>query len=420
MVSALDTPRIPRHEGYESETTDISESEQEGHAVCVAWAPSTVRAGSGITYDLSALDGDSGPRALLGLIGRFEVAGCRQVIGPNGYYYFDLSERVQVHIGSSLSTCTCSASKARPDVACQHIFWVLDQLHGYYNSQRTQFGVPLARNGSSPALTPIQTLLTGRLDILAPHLGWPYERDGADTVVPTMSRQETVCDILSAFRADTLTEEFRADLMAETQGDSRSSRTPEQCVMQGDLEATLFGLAAHDDAVYASLCKAMPRGACAAIYFDKVHERLRRLFADFDRSSSRPPSAMSIEKTLDTIRRHAERIEHNLAMRGSVAAQGAAKTLVYLLDEITRRAEGTESIDPATVGPGKQQNNSLYYRLIGDPAGGFFLLDALAQVAPSSLRQFHGQLGVVLHRLREYHAPRAYIHRFTDLMGTIE
>lgn len=74
---------------------------------------------------------------------------------------------------------------------------------------------------------------------------------------------------MSAFNKITLPEVFRPDLVEI----ARQVRKPEQCVVQGDFEATMFRLAVHDDDVYFSLSKAMPAGACAAIYFDKILQK---------------------------------------------------------------------------------------------------------------------------------------------------
>ena len=81
-----------------------------------------------------------------------------------------------------------------------------------------------------------------------------------------MTRTEKVRDIFSAFNR-TLPEDTRRDLTETTE----QARTAEECVVQGDFEATMFRLAMHDDGVFNSLCKAMPAGACAAIYLSLIH-----------------------------------------------------------------------------------------------------------------------------------------------------
>lgn len=80
---------------------------------------STVRAQSGITYDLRHLDTESEARALVGLTGQFEVVNCRT---SDSGYDFQLLDRPRVHIGSDSPRCTCSTFQRRPEVACHHIF----------------------------------------------------------------------------------------------------------------------------------------------------------------------------------------------------------------------------------------------------------------------------------------------------------
>lgn len=81
---------------------------------------STVRAQSGITYDLRHLDSASVARALVGLNGQFEVVNCHHT--SDSGHDFQLLDRPRVHIGSDSPTCTCSTFQARPEVACHHIF----------------------------------------------------------------------------------------------------------------------------------------------------------------------------------------------------------------------------------------------------------------------------------------------------------
>lgn len=80
---------------------------------------STVQATSGITYDLTDLDSDSGAKAVVGLTGEFDLVEC---VGVEGGYDFQLSEQPRVHVGLDRDTCSCSTFQRQPDAACQHIF----------------------------------------------------------------------------------------------------------------------------------------------------------------------------------------------------------------------------------------------------------------------------------------------------------
>lgn len=180
----------------------------------------------------------------------------------------------------------------------------------------------------------IEGLLKGNLEMVADQLNWQYTRSEAEG---GMSRPQNVRDIMSAYRPAVLPDEFRLDLL----DDAGQTRTPEQCVVQGDFEATMFRLAVHDDAVYSSLCKAMPPGARAAIYFDKMQERTRRLLADFDRYSQTGQAAgaptMDVREVVDELGRNVHRIRENIVARAPHGMEGAAKTLVTLLEDICNR-----------------------------------------------------------------------------------
>lgn len=261
---------------------------------------------------------------------------------------------------------------------------------------------------------------------------------------------------MSAFDPVTLPEDFRLDLVES----EAQHRTPEQCVVQGDFEATIFRLAVHDDAVYQSLCKAMPPGACAAIYFDKVQERSRKLLADFDRycrTGSAPTATaaaavpLDVNDVIEQLRDHVARIQRNIVMRAPHGSEGAAKALVTLLEQICNR--NTDPLEGNTWGLGSfhgedEDERNLYYQLIGRmddegdvgggggggdddddddesmgttmqqqrPGRGFFVLDALEMLPASDVLPFQGILRAILQRLEVNRAPRPYILKLSALI----
>ncbi|KKK22774.1 hypothetical protein AOCH_005623 [Aspergillus ochraceoroseus] len=331
--------------------------------------PRTVVHGkSGISYDLSQLDASAEARALVGLTTRFEVLSC--------------------------------------------------------SVSRTGDGHPCT-------LTRIERLLAGQLETVAVQLNWPYVRSEFEG---GMSRAQKVRDIMSAFSTSILPEEFRPDLIDDDDDDDRSSsstghphhppRTPEQCVVQGDFEATMFRLAVHDVNVFASLCKAMPAGACAAIYFDKVQQQSRKLLLDFDRSCHPaaapsppppppPPTPRKIEAMTSALatqlQENVARIQRNLALRAPHGMEGAAKALVTLLEEICRRNK--DALDGGSTRwgrasfPGEREEEeeeededqrNLYQQL------------------------FREKLRALLHKNEVNRAPRAYILKLAALVRAAE
>ncbi|KAL5336071.1 hypothetical protein BJX70DRAFT_373787 [Aspergillus crustosus] len=421
-----------------------------------------VRASSGIIYDLdaSSLDPESESRALLGLTMDFDVLFCGSMRGGNGYE-FVFEEQVCVQIGvdegvggnESEYRCTCAVFRARRGVACHHIFWLLDQLQGLFASRYSSLlpsRVLLKSDGHAQGFMRIERLLstpapetsTVTLETLAGRLGWAYVRSAPEGA---MSRTQRVRDILSAFDTDILPEEFRVDLVEDegrVETDLRSytttlepsikRRTPEQCVVQGDLEATIFRLTVHDDHVFTSLCKAMPPGACAAIYFDKIQERIRRLLADYDKfcknygapNEEQPLLRDTSTTLLVTLRKHTINIRKNIHTRSPHGLQGAAKALITLLEEISIRDKdvlhGNLYDQTSFSGEDKDgDHRNLYHQFIWNTdnevetdtsASGYFILEVLEDLARmEDLFPFRDRLEAILHRVEVNRAPRDFI-----------
>lgn len=278
-------------------------------------------------------------------------------------------------------------------------------------------------NGHSPQFPRVERLLDGKLETVAERLNWQYS---ASEEQGGMSRPQKVRDIMSAFSTVTLPEDFRLDLVEETS----QSRTPEQCVVQGDFEATMFRLAVHNDAVYTSLCKAMPPGACAAIYFDKVQEKTRKLLADFDRyclTGQTPADGTSVEvgSVVNDLQRNVNRIQANVIARAPHGTEGAVKTLITLLEDICNRdrdaLDGNRWGQASFQGEDEDQRN-LYQQLIGkaDDTREYFVLDALEHIPPTDLHQFCGKMGSILHRNEVNRGPKSYILKLGALVRIAE
>ncbi|KXG47267.1 Zinc finger, SWIM-type [Penicillium griseofulvum] len=387
----------------------------------------SVLAPSGITYDLSQLDSESEARAFVGLTGRFDVVNCRST--PAGYD-FQLSDRPQVHIGSDSSTCTCPVFQDRPDGACQHIFWLVDQLHSCFLPAPRSAEVTLAPDGRPDRLPRIEDLLKGNLMSVAAQLKWQCLRDEEGG----MTRTERVRDIFSAFSKRTLPEDTRRDLTETIE----QARTAEQCVVQGDFEATMFRLAVHDDAVFNSLCKAMPPGACAAIYFDKVQDQSRRLLNDFDRYCTTgelpadpvtPGLGIEVDDVVTQLQRSVSRIAANITARAPHGSEGAAEALVSLLESVVARnndpLEGNPLGRQSFHGEDEDQRN-LYHLLIGsvesdsETDARHFVLNALDALPPVDLHQCANRLRDILRKIEVNRAPKPYLLHLGALIRTAE
>lgn len=241
-----------------------------------------------------------------------------------------------------------------------------------------------------------------------------------------MSRAQKARDIISAFETITLPEDFRLDLLDSVE----QPRTPEQCVVQGDLQATMLRLAMHDDNVYTSLCKAMPSGATAAIYFDKALENCRRVLTDFDRycRTGQPPAdgtAVGLDHVITTLQQSIIRIHDNIAARAPNGIEGATKALVTLLEDISNRnkdaLDGNRWGAVSFQGEDEDQRN-LYHQLIGkeDESEEFPLLDALELFSGAELHPYAPRLRALLQKNEVFPAPRPFIIRLSSVVRAAE
>ncbi|KAL2857846.1 hypothetical protein BJY01DRAFT_242259 [Aspergillus pseudoustus] len=420
---------------------------------------SAVRSSAGLTYDLtqSALDTETKARAIIGLTSHFEVRWCSSsltgwefVMGNEAHVCIGVDSARPTDGRDNSYTCTCAVFRARTDVACYHIFWLLDQLRNYFAAsiQTPSNPIPTSyipcSDGYAQRLPQIEPRIeylidrdpngSATLEIIADRLKWPYIRSKKEGA---MTRVQRVRDILSAFSADVLPEEFRVDLVEvdedEEQVPSRIRRSPEQCVVQGDFEATLFRLAVHDNEVFASLCKAMPPGACAAIYFDKMLDRSRKLLQDFDRfcrDYGRPGNDsmnnnVTVHNVVETIQRSVDDIHENILCRDPHGKLGAVKALVTLLEDISNRNK--DALDNNKYGRTSfahedQDTRNIYQQLIGktDEIRTYFILDALQSLTGTDLHQFKDQLRAILDKNEVNRAPRAYILKLRVLVRAAE
>ncbi|CRG89830.1 hypothetical protein PISL3812_06869 [Talaromyces islandicus] len=402
---------------------------------------SMVRSQSQLVYDIESLELDSRARAMAGLHGRFDMVYCR---ADPAFFEFQLTERPRIRVRERGAECTCSEYENRPDMACRHIFWLVDQV---YETVSPHTPLPLSKDGVSPSLPPLHSLLHDRLEMVAGEMQWHFipettasseSSPETTTITTAMSRQDKVRDIMSAFSEDTLPADFRRDL-AET---TTEPRTPEQCVVQGDFEATVFRLAVHDDNVYASIRKAMPAGACAAIFFDKVQKQSRNLLLGFDeyrRTGRLPPGRQSLEvkEVAAELQRHVDQIRINLASRIPYGTEGAAEALLALLQDVSAR--NIDAFEQSPWGrqapPGEDEDDrNLYEQLIGqanggssgvgggggggttETEGGFFVLDVLESLPAAVLASYIPNLNDILGKVEINRAPALFVRKLKSLI----
>lgn len=304
----------------------------------------------------------------------------------------------------------------------------MDQLHRGLLPQRPPPGVLLSNSGFCPTFPPMHNLIDDELETLANKAEWPYvpgqeSASGSSTDSGIgMGRQQKARDILSAFNEKVIPEEFRQDIH-ET---SDLVRTPEQCVVQGDFEATMFRLAVHDDNVYSSLRKVMPAGACAVIFFDKLQKKSRKLLTDFDAycESGKPRSdgtRLEVSVVVKELFHIVEQIESNIVARAPHGSKGAGELLVGMLTELcSRNFDAMEGSSWGRKVPAQEDEDdrNLYEQLIGqtDESRGFFILDALEYIPSSVILEWKPRLMLALEKLERNRAPAPYIRKLQSLI----
>lgn len=276
--------------------------------------------------------------------------------------------------------------------------------------------MPLSNDVRSPENPRIQLALQNNIQAVAVQLQCPYDSGGAEEDV---SHFHKVKDTISAFDENTLPEDFRPDLV----DDSNQHRSPAECVVQGDLQATVFRLALHDDNVYTALLGAMPPAASAILYFDKILAKSQRLLANFDRycRTGEPPadgSNVEPDHVVRILQRYINRTHTNIIARAPYGIPQAARSLVTLLADISNRnqdaLEGNQWNRHAFHGESADDRN-LYHMLI-DRATEFPILEALELLSGAELHPLTSDLGNIFGRNQVIFAPAAFLERLGTLV----
>ncbi|EEP82903.1 predicted protein [Uncinocarpus reesii 1704] len=409
---------------YEAEGQSDTESEEEtSSSDDEVSGPSSnatiVRGTTSIPYNLSRLSQTARSRAIHGLRGEFAVDRCR---ATRGGFDFDVADHGRVRLIEGSMACSCK-DFGQTNLACRHIYWLVDQLHrGFYPGVPPQ-AVHMSDTGETQFFGRIAEGLGEKIEEIAKKRNWPYlpgatsPADSSSGDSDTMSRPQKARDILSAFSKTTMPDDFRPDLVETI----NQPRTPEQCVVQGDFEATMFRLAVHDENVYSGLRKVMPSGARADIFFEKAQAKIRFLFAEFDRyretgAVRRDRSTLEISVLVEELHESLEQIQHNILARSPHGSIGAAETLIYLLREVsTRNYDAYEDSDWARPVPAgeTEADRNVYLQLIDQTghADSFFVLDCLETLPESIVRQWAPQLDAIFNVIHANGASVPYLRK---------
>lgn len=242
-----------------------------------------------------------------------------------------------------------------------------------------------------------------------------------DSALSMMSRAYKTRDILSTFDAERLPNEYRSDILERILERIHRRHTPAECVIQLDLEGTIFHLAVNNDAVYKGLSEAQPVEARAVVFFDKMAKRIRKTLEAFDGYVEkgtpspeylpwRDPSVTNLGECLwgfvNTIQAEAD-------ARRPHGGERAAGCLIYLLREVCHRKE--DAFENNTWGRRAprgevEDDRNLFQYLIGSASsdGPAFALDALQSLPTAVLANKGEQLEEIRELLRQHRAPKEY------------
>jgi hypothetical protein len=420
-------------------------------------SPASFKQGNAGKYDNRHLSEESWRRAKDGLSERFTIESCSEITPPRPetYYAFQLAPHISqpgssksaetddvvIRIGAPDSqyqspTCSCQDFEARR-TACKHVFWLLDQILDYSQADRVGETLPLWDDGCALQHdTPYGQIRKRTLTSIAADHHAPFRRrsdSNMDTTddEPTFSRKDQVRDILSTFDPETLPEEYSVGTQQGLAEGGLSTRT---LLDPKSLEATIFGLAVHDNSFFTVLRRAVPPDYCTSVFLDKVlakaHESLNRLDKYVESGPPRDSISWDVALCASSLKELVNRVRHHIELRaplGRATKTKAFRLLVTILEEVTKRNYDVYvDITWAREVPRNEKNvdRNLYQKLVGssvqtskteltpqefpEKGKGTFVIDALRDLTDVGRDESH-KLQQILQTIEEHGAPQAFI-----------
>ena len=226
---------------------------------------------------------------------------------------------------------------------------------------------PLIARQNNSLRTRLNTFRGGETD----DEGDSSEEDSEDEASIT-TRQSELCDILSSFQDSMLPDQFQqkyADGVPAT-------LSMQSCLVENDLQASLYRLAMRDSHVYRSLQRLVPGNTRAIRYYKKQEARAVRALQLLDeyaqRGSLNPRD--SIPQCARMLRAIVHEVYEDLQARrdrGSItqrAAEQSAACLVRTVEEVVgrRRRDFFDQYEDLPQGM-PWRNHSIFAYLISDP-----------------------------------------------------
>ena len=192
------------------------------------------------------------------------------------------------------------------------------------------------------------------------------------------TRRDTLSDILSSFDSDLLPSEFKARFIDDPP--LELSPVNNSSLIQDSLPATVFHMAARNDALYQNLQQVVPLDVRATQYYKTQYGRARSAlqslshFADYGPTAQQRP--VDVPSCGDYLRSIVHEMCEDRKRRSGMAPLGApvlhrlAEILTRLVGQVVSldrdiyaRAPGSRVSSPG----GRQRDRNLFAYLIGDP-----------------------------------------------------
>lgn len=227
--------------------------------------------------------------------------------------------------------------------------WLLDQLYSQTVSPTSFPDIPLSPSGPSPIVEDLHTFLSkSTIDRLAQRLEWPTgpsTRQASPSTIPTRAVQ--VRDILSTFARSVLPSKCLVQEFANI----NRSRTPEECNVPLDLEATVFRLAVNDLAVFNALTRTQPPAARAEIFYSKVRRLAAEAIKKVDSYVAYGPSSITessasrahqssttfLAATARELQESVRYVSAGISVRAPLGLRSALECLLLILNEANAR-----------------------------------------------------------------------------------
>jgi len=283
---------------------------------------------------------------------------------------------------------------------------------------------------------------TNRLDSLTKALNRTRGEDAAtesDDIESETSSQAgdqdrtewVVQDMLSVFDERRLPEEYgRRDFVENIPTDVTSL---ESLIDHGNLAATVYGLARHDQIFRRRLRKALTKDFCAVQFLEKMRARiwgavLGRLDRHITSGSQADPHILM--ETADRLRGCVQQIQKYFEDRAPLSKQVrsmAAELVVDLLRSVCDRNKDIYTQinwTRTTQDPEDEDDRNLFHNLIGgadeEEEDDYFALTFFAGLAPHEWMHLSDRSNELLDRLRRYRAPRGYLEKLERIVQAYE